>query len=71
MARIYLITCVDDAAGTAEHREYQASSVGEALLMAERDNAGARSLTYGIQPEDYPEARDEGIEFNEPDGLLL
>ena len=54
-----------------QHRSYEASSLTEALAMAEREDAGHASFTYGIEPEDYPLARTEGITFNEADGLLI
>lgn len=54
-----------------EFRDYEASSLGEALAMAERDDAGREDAIYGICPEDYATAQDEGIEFNEADGLLI
>lgn len=54
-----------------EHREYHATTLQEALTMAEREDAGIADYLYGILPEDYAQARDEDIEFNEADGLLL
>lgn len=58
-----------------EHREqiraYRARSIGEALTMAERDDAGQAEWIYGVRPEDYDAARREGIAFNEADGLLV
>jgi hypothetical protein len=56
-----------------EFREYQATSLSEALTMAERDDAGRPDAPtcYGIPPEDFDIARAEGIEFNDADGLLL
>jgi hypothetical protein len=54
-----------------EHRLIEASSLGEALLVAERQDAGRATYVYGICPEDFDQARDEGIEFNEADGLLV
>lgn len=56
-----------------EFREYEASSLSEALTMAERDNAGRPNAPdcYGIPPEDFDVARAEGIAFNEADGLLV
>jgi hypothetical protein len=69
--RDFRITCANDDDGTTEYRDYRTSSIGEALAMAERDDAGRQTLTYGIQPEDYDGARAEGIAFNEADGLLV
>ncbi len=56
-----------------EVREYQASSLAEALTMAERQDAGKPypPTCYGVLPEDFDRARAEGIEFNEADGLLV
>ena len=56
-----------------EHREYHAASLSEALMMAERADAGRPNApdAYGILPEDYAQARAEGIQFNEADGLLI
>jgi hypothetical protein len=53
-----------------EEREYEASALGEALAMAEADDAGRADFVYGICPEDYDIARAEGLSFNEADGLL-
>lgn len=53
------------------HRTYDATSLSEALMMAERADAGRADFTYGIRPEDYPVAIEEGIAFNEADGLLV
>lgn len=74
-SRIYLVLAVwnDHPDGLREEcREYVASALGEALTMAERDNAGRPDAPdcYGIAPEDYAIARAEGISFNEADGLL-
>ncbi len=54
-------------------RAYEATALGEALLMAERDDAGqgGSAITYGVLPEYFAIARAEGIEFNEADGLLV
>lgn len=54
-----------------ETREYWASNLSEALMLAERQDAGKAEYTYGILPEDYEQARAEGIAFNEADGLLM
>lgn len=54
-----------------EHRLYEATSLSEALAMAERDDAGRADYTYGILPEDFDLARADGIDFNEADGLLV
>lgn len=54
-----------------EHRDYDASSLSEALTMAERADAGRADYIYGILPEDYDIARAEGIAFNDADGLLI
>jgi len=56
-----------------EQREYEASSLGEALAMAEADDAGQPNApdAYGVLPDDFEIARAEGIEFNEADGLLV
>lgn len=70
--RTYRILAVQlEPTHTEEYRDYTASSVAEALTMAERDDAGRQPRTYGILPEDYDTARAEGIDFNEADGLLL
>jgi hypothetical protein len=70
MAR-FQIMVQQQADGSEAIYEYEASSIGEALTMAERDNAGVTDVILGIRPEDYEAARVEGIEFNEADGLLL
>jgi hypothetical protein len=56
-----------------EQREYSATSLAEALTMAERDDAGRPNApdAYGVLPDDYDLARAEGIEFNDADGLLV
>ena len=56
-----------------EFHEYEATSLSEALMMAERSEAGRPDCAkaYGICPEDYTNARNEGIAFNEADGLLM
>jgi len=69
--RIYLITQLIDGGSTTEYVEYRATSLSEALTMAERANAGQRTITLGIAPEDYGEATHAGITFNVADGLLL
>jgi len=53
-----------------QHREYWAGSLREALALAKREDAPG-TFTYGIVPEDYEQARAEGIRFNEADGLLM
>lgn len=53
-----------------EHRIYTASSLSEALAMAEREDAGRADYVYGINPSDYAVASEDGIAFNEADGLL-
>ena len=65
------IIAMDPKNGSEEIREYEADSLGEALAMAERDDAGSATRIYGIMPEDYDIARAEGIAYNEADGLLL
>jgi hypothetical protein len=68
--RTYHVLAVQfEPAHIERHRSYKASSLTEALAIAEREDAG--SFTYGIEPEDYPLARTEGIAFNESDGLLM
>lgn len=67
--RVLAVQLVPDH--SEEYRDYVADSLSEALTMAERDDAGRGSYTYGVLPEDYPQARAEGIAFNEADGLLL
>lgn len=70
--REYMVLAVRfEPAHIEEHRAYTASSLSEALTMAEREDAGRASYTYGLMPEDYPEASGAGIAFNEADGLLL
>lgn len=56
-----------------ETREYSATSLSEALMMAERNDTGRPDPPdcYGIPTEDYDLARQEGILFNEADGLLI
>lgn len=58
--------------GKEEVRQYFATSLSEALTMAERADAGIVDgpTVYGILPADYDVARTEGIQFNEADGLL-
>jgi hypothetical protein len=70
-AREFRVLAMDPADGSAEFRDYRATSLGEALTMAERADAGIRTRLYGVMPEDYAIARAEGIAFNEADGLLL
>jgi hypothetical protein len=54
-----------------EVRSYTASTLSEALTMAERADAGLADYAYGILPTDYAQALNEGIAFNEADGLLV
>lgn len=71
-AREYIVLAVRfEPDHTEEHRAYAATSIDEALLKAEREDAGRAGYTYGIMPEDFAEARGAGIAFNEADGLLL
>ena len=69
-----ILTVTDDggASGWTEHiRSVEATSVSEALTMIERSDAGKLAVhAYGICPEDYAQARAEGIAFNDADGLL-
>lgn len=53
------------------YRRFSASDVGEALAMAEREDAGKLTASYAILPEDYEEARKLGIHFFEGDGNIL
>lgn len=71
-AREYTVLAVRFEPDHAEERRvYVATSIGEALTMAERADAGRASYVYGVTPADYAEARGEGIAFNEADGLLI
>jgi len=67
----YTITAMNPTTGAEELREYEATSLAEALTMVERADAGKVDRIYGIQAADYITARAEGIVFNEADGLLL
>lgn len=70
--RLYIVLAVQfEPSHIEEHREYEAASLSEALMMAERSDAGKASYWYGVLPEDFAVARTEGIEFNEADGLLI
>lgn len=70
--RVYQILAVQfDPAHIEERRDYPASSLSEALAIAERADAGRASYTYGVRYEDFAIARAEGIAFNEADGLLI
>ena len=71
LIRPFRIVAMNPADGTEEYRDYDASCLSEALGMAERDDAGRADRIYGICPEDYALAREEGIAFNEADGLLI
>lgn len=62
---------LDGGAVVEEGLPYEATSIGEALAMAERDCAGKADATFGINAEDYAEAKAEGIAFNEADGMLV
>lgn len=53
------------------YRRFSAADLGEALMMAEREDAGKLDASYAILPEDYAEARQLGINFFENDGNLL
>lgn len=56
------------------HSTYEriaASSIGEALTMAERADGGRGEYCYGIMAADYAEARAAGISFFDGDGLLV
>lgn len=68
--RTYLITKLIDGGATTEYEEIDATSIDEALMIAERAEAGRRTVACGIQPEDYAEATEAGIAFHEADGLL-
>lgn len=70
--RDYLITCIEilpsaEQPERTEYRTYRATSIGEALTMAERDGVADY---YGIQPDDRDAARREGIAFDD-DGMLI
>lgn len=67
----WTINAMNPDDGTTDQRTYAADTIGEALLMAERADAGRLNRIYGVRPEDYDRARHEGIAFNEADGLLL
>ena len=69
--RAYTITHFINGGETIEDADYIATSLSEALMMAERAEAGRRTVTFGIQPIDYALALAEGIAFNEADGLLV
>lgn len=69
--RVYLIRHYNPEHNTEEYREYEASCLTEALAMAERAQAGICDDWIGIHPDDYQQARNEGIAFNEADGLLI
>jgi hypothetical protein len=71
MTRTYCILAADPTTGREETREYDATSLAEALTMAEADDAGVADYLYGICPDDYAQATAEGIDFNVADGLLL
>lgn len=68
--RIYRVRITFPQQNRDEVREYTATALGEALLMAERDIAGS-DATVAIRPEDYAQAHAEGLSFNEADGLLI
>lgn len=60
------------ADGTGETQIFRrASALGEALVMAQQSDEDREFSTFGILPEDYEQARAEGIHFNEADGLLV
>lgn len=59
-----------DPTYTETRRTYSATTLSEALTMAERDHVGT-DVILGIVPEDYETAKAEGIAFNEANGLLI
>ena len=69
--RAYRIISMDTTDGAEYHHTIHATSVSEALQMAERADAGKADRVYGITSADYPQAQGEGITFNEADGLLI
>jgi hypothetical protein len=74
--RKYRVIAFFPESSCEEYRFYLATSLAEALTMAERDDATRPVLLtddplYGIAPEDYAVAEAEGIAFNRADGLLL
>ena len=69
--RDYQVLAVRLPEQTEEHRLYRAVSLSEALSMAEREDAGKGTYTYGVLPEDFTQATEEGIAFNPADGLLV
>lgn len=71
MRRLFLITTHDPSNGTEDFDAIEASSLAEALTIAERTDAGICTRVYGITPDDYDRARAEGIAFNDADGLLV
>lgn len=71
MTKTFKIACLNSQDGSETVVEVEATSVGEALTMAERAHAGVADRIFGIAPDDYEAARAEGIEFNEADGLLI
>lgn len=66
----YYVLRVDPADGSETVRPYAATTLSEALMMAERDDAGSVTYLYGVRFADFAIARAEGIRFNEADGLL-
>ena len=69
--REYQIIAIDPRTKAEETRTITASSIGEALTIAERQDAARATRNYGITSADFDAARDEGIEFNETDGRLV
>ncbi len=69
--REYLIRVCEPERNMEAVLAYDATSLGEALSIVERGYAGRADVLIGILPEDYPEAVEEGIEFNEADGVIL
>ena len=71
MTTTYQLRVTFPEQNTEEYLEYVASTLSEALMMAERQMAGRENGMIGILPEDYALARAEQIAFNEADGLLV
>lgn len=66
--KTYTITAIIGDGETATDHSIDATSIGEALMIAQRSHLGS---FYAIKPSDYTEATAEGINYNEADGVLL
>jgi ABC-type tungstate transport system permease subunit len=68
---LYPVLHADHGANTEQTVFYAATSLSEALAMAEQADAGTRDTAIAIPAELFAVAMAEGIAFNPADGRLI